>query len=260
MNLKNIFIICIVVGIASILVSGVLYSLGGNELFKVQDSYKDTAYGETIKKEETIENIKLIKVKTNVANINFKYTDEDTLKLELRNPIEQSEKPIKINKNKDTLTLDINDVERRISFGIGRNFKSMKDCVLDISIPNKYKGDIDISSDVGNIKGEYAGKKLKLSTDVGNIDVEVNEIESGDISTDVGNVKVKIKEDINLTLDLKTELGKIKNNLKNIKNVNNNSDVDNDFIGLSQDIKLDVNKGGSLIKIKSDVGNISLYN
>ena len=256
MNLKKIFIIGIVVGVAAFLISGILYTLGGRELFKTQDRY-DYTRNETIEKEEPIEGIETIKVNTSVGNINFKYTDEDVLKLELINPIEQSKEPISIKRDNDTLKLDINDVDNKIHFGFSKNLRSMKKCELNMLIPIKYKGNIDVSSEVGNIKGEFIGRALKLTTDVGNIEVEINEIESGEISTDVGNVKVKIKEESNLSLDANTELGKIRNNLKNTTNINNNKNKD---FQINQDLKIDVNKGGSLIKIKSDLGNIELSN
>lgn len=248
---EKIFIIGIVVGVASFLITGMLYTFRDRELFKTQNSYDSTINNKTIEKEETIE------MNTNVGNINFKYTDEDVLKLELINPIEQSKEPIIIKKDKDLLKLDINNIDNKMNFRSSRNLRSMKKCELNMLIPSKYKGNIDISSEVGNIKGEYAGKELKLDTDVGNIDVEINEIESGEITTDVGNIKIRIKEDSNLTLSLKTELGKIKNNINNIKNLKNNTDKN---FKIMQDIKLDVNEGGNLVNIQSDLGNIELYN
>lgn len=230
---------------------------GGYELFKSQDSHNYTTENKTIEKEETIEGIEVISINTLVGDIDFKYIDGDVLKLELIDPIQQSEEPIKVKREKDTLKFDINDVDKKINFDIGRSFNNMEGPKVDILIPRTYKGGIDISSAVGNIKGEYSGRELSLSADVGNIDVDINEIESGKITTDMGNIKVKTKESSNLTLDLKTDLGTIKNNLKNIKNLD--SDKDTDFMPTG-DMKFDVNKGGSLINIESDMGNIEIYN
>lgn len=257
MNFKRILLIFIIVAVSSFLVAGLLYVFGGHELFKSQGNSNYITNNKTIEKEETIEDIGAIKVNMNVGNIDLKYTDQDVFKLELINPIKQSKNPIKIDRDQNILNININDVERNMNFHMNKGFNNMKNCKLTLSIPNTYKGNIDILSNVGNITGEYAGGELKLDADVGNIDLKINELESVKITTDIGNIKLKIKEESNLTVSLKTELGKVKNNLKNIKNLDDNNDSD---FKIRQDMKFDVNKGGSLIDIKSDLGNIELYN
>ncbi|KNF07217.1 hypothetical protein CLPU_21c00350 [Gottschalkia purinilytica] len=248
MKLKTIFIICIVVGIGSILASGVLYFLGGNEILKVRNN--DKSINKTVIKEEFIDNIQTIKIKSSVSDIYLEYTDTDKLKLELINPLKRSKEPLIIKNDGKKLNIDVN----KIYIGMGNNNINVYS-TLNVYIPKKYKENIDIRSDVGKLNGEYSGKNLDLRVDVGNIDLEINEIKYGKISTDVGNINVKIKEENDITFDLETDVGKIENMLKNIK-INSK---ENSLPGISQSLNFDVNKGGNLIKLRSNLGSIKVY-
>ncbi|AFS77769.1 hypothetical protein Curi_c06960 [Gottschalkia acidurici 9a] len=255
MEIKRIVIVCIIVGLISILIAGALYLMGGYKIFNTQDNYSIETKGRKIAKEESIENVESIKIKASISNVYFQYSDEDILKLELINPLKKSEDPIIINNINNTLTVDINKVNK------GLNLKNdiMKGKVgstLKISIPNKYKGDMDITSDIGELEGEYSGKNLNLNTKLGDIDVKINEIESGKIVTDIGEIKLKVNENNNLTFDIKTSVGEIENKLRSTK-LNSS---DNSFPGMSQKMNFDMNEGGSLIKLESRLGDIEVYN
>ena len=255
MEIKRIVIVCVIVGLISILISGALYLMGGYKIFNIQDNYSIDTKGIKIAKEESIENVESIKIKASVSNVYFQYSDGNTLKLELINPLKKSEDPIIINNIDNTLEVDINKTNK------GLNLKNdiIKDKVgstLKISIPIKYKGGIDIASDIGELQGEYSGKNLNLSTKLGDIDVKINEIKSGKIITDVGEIKLKVNENNNLTFDIKTSVGEIENKLRSTKlNSSNNS-----FPGMSQKMNLDMNEGGGLIKLESRLGDIEIYN
>lgn len=255
MNFKKALITSLAIGLTCFVIAGVFYLSGGHKLFKTQDNY--STVDKIIEKGEKLEGIKDIKVNSDIANVYFEYTDGDALKLELKNPIKESQEPIRIKRNKNTLQLDINKLNKGGNFHLGNSFRNMKESKLNILIPKYYKGNIDISSAMGDIKGQYSGGVLKLDTDMGNIDVELHEAKSGKITTDMGDVKVGIKEDSSLTLNLKTDLGEIKNNLKNTNNTVNAKD--NDF-KISQDQNIDINKGGNIIDVRTDIGNIELYN
>lgn len=255
MNFKKALVTFLVIGMVCFLIASILYLSGGHKLFKTQDNYSTT--NETIEKQENIDGIEDIEINSDVSDIYFEYTDENVLELQLKNPIKQSEDPVAIKRNKSTLQVDVNKLNKGVNFQLGKSFRNIKESKLNILIPKHYKGNIDISSAMGDIKGQYSGGVLKLDTDMGNIDVELHEAKSGKITTDMGDVKVGIKEDSSLTLNLKTDLGEIKNNLKNTNNTVNAKD--NDF-KISQDQNIDINKGGNIIDVRTDIGNIELYN
>ena len=166
----------------------------------------------------------------------------------------------------------INIHERNLDSSKNKNIHS----TFYISIPSNYKNKVDVSSDVGDIKGKINGSDLVVKSDVGAINLSNSNSESIDLQSDVGAIKldlsnskfknVKCNSDVgavkltgvkpeNLNLDLSVDIGDIRLNGE----YGNIIKQPNDSFG-SKHVKKTIGNGEKNITLSANTGDVSISN
>lgn len=145
---------------------------------------KYTSYDIDFEKSIQLEKIKDIEISGNVSQINFNKSDNNEIKVHLYGKIEANYEPELI------INSQSNYVEIRTENKDTRNMK-VKDnkLILDVYLPDKYKGSIDASCISGDIFAKnYSLENVKMTSISGNIEVLIINCKDIKLETISGNI------------------------------------------------------------------------
>ena len=232
MNNKKYKIVEIVAwSVVAVMLTGVLVgfmnkdSFGINSLFGINSSDKMKTIKEyTI---EDIDQLKNISVDMSECRVELTESKDNNIYITFKsNKDIDSEKYLEVDQSSSTLdirTIDKNKIHFVNNTSIG----------IELQIPKSYNQNIDINTDVGDVKfdEEMSFKDLSVKTDVGDIKFDKNiKCDSYEIKTDTGDIKVcgidgggSIESDIG---DIKCGIDGIKDDINIVSNI---GDVDLDI-------------------------------
>lgn len=200
----------------------------------------------------TIEEISIIQVDTNSANIIVKNHEEKDIKVVIYDKDDKF-----LNVNIEDKKLNINNTSVNLCIGFCYTKK-----VVEIYLPNEHKVDLKLHATSGNIKVHSFINKISITATSGNVEVDkANDIE---IKVKSGNIKVGESNIVNLEAtsgnikvnksnggNVKTFSGNIHiDNLEAIENSTISATSGNVYIGATNDIYISASATSGDVKVK----------
>ena len=252
MNKKSIIFSIVGLVVVLIILLIVLFAgMFGNFAF-VNREYKTVVF------DKTYENVEEISIAAYTGNINLKYSDDDTVRVE----IASKKKYVNVKNEDNKLTINVkgnkcnfmcfNTKSSHITVYLPKNYNKKVIASLDlgdIHVVNFKKLTLDVSNDLGDIKidgvANLTGKAKMGDIKVKNVYSYIN------IKNNMGDIKID-----NLTI---TKDSTIKNNMGDIKiTKTNNIYVDADVDLGDVKVKKNNRKADISLKIKNNMGDIKV--
>ncbi len=198
---KNIIISLIAICIISFSIAFTIYLLSEKQYMHILNQNKET-YTEYIDLKD-ITNLNTIDIECDIADIYIINSDRDDIQVTY-----EAYTFSQFNTDTSDNKLSISTNIKKHPFMNLSHYKAK----LTIELPNKYRDQLNLSSNCGNVDIDGNFSTLKVHTDVGNSNIN-GHIEYADISSNTGNIKVFGTVD---SANIESDVGNIKFSPDNI--------------------------------------------
>ncbi|RZT23393.1 DUF4097 family beta strand repeat-containing protein [Fictibacillus sp. BK138] len=249
MNIKRIVRIALILIVFSIAGNAVLYVMGESpfNLAKVEEKHLFSA-----------NKIKDIEVSSNIGDVTVMPHESDEIEVRLEGNIEKKYADnlyLSVTDENNTLTVDVSEKKTVHLFSIFSG-----DYNLIVKLPKKEFQLLQVSSDAASITlNDIKAEHVELTTDMGDIFIK-DVVAAVSAKSDVGDIDVQV-QNIEKDITAKSDVGDItvttKEQPQHLRTQMSNS-IGEEIIKLPNLKNGSIGNGGPLVFLKSDVGDLAL--
>lgn len=242
--------------------------IGCDVKINVNDKHRDRGELKDINKDFKIDNVKKLKISISTANINVNLGDNDTLNI--NGKLYGGEENLVVRENGSDLSIEdkeFNDLSNKdinldMSIFKNENNDDFENNKVNITIPKKYKENLNLTFGVGDIKlKDIDVKNLELQTGAGNIGINNIVFSSLDYNAGAGNLDMDLDKKCG-DMNIKGGVGNIKIKLAEVGgNLDLQGGVGNTNISIPKNspVRINASNGLGQVNVKAETSGEGKY-